>query len=80
MIRRTALGKEETQRLRHRHPAPRSGGPGDGVAPGDTEVLRERGGTEGVPGVEGATETGMTASGGASELDAPPLPLTGYFR
>ena len=31
---------------------PKGGGPGKSPAPGDAEVLRERGGTEGVPGVE----------------------------
>ena len=52
---RTVFGKEENQRLRHRHPAPWGGGLGPGLAPGDTKILWERGRAERVPGVERET-------------------------
>ena len=52
-------GEKEAKRLWYRHPAPRGGGSGESPAPGDTKILRERGGTEGVPGVEGASERNL---------------------
>lgn len=58
---------------------PRSGSSGEGVALRDTEILRERGRAAGVPGVETAACTKMTASGGESKSEAPPL-LTEYYR